>query len=256
MLRDDHFDIHARSHVCPETAYLVAVHVALVKALHIRQQFLQSLGRLIEYLARAKVGPEITGEQDAALGIEKLEIALGVQEMCGYRFELNAAELQIHPFIRDRHNSAGELPRARKVRDETLPQSRHNDLAVGADQPFVQRGDNVRILVGSDHIVEALHVHVVADTHEQCRIGEVAARVDQCSMVTVADQELVGLHCLTRHQIAKRHTDVVALVIKFHCHHYTHSTRRTPRLLPDFGGRSIEILCRPGESYCGRMCSM
>ena len=73
-------------------------------------------------------------------------------------------KLQIHPFIRDWHNSAGELPRAREVRDETLPQSRYNDLAVGANQPFVQRGDNIRILVGSDHIVEALHVHVVADT--------------------------------------------------------------------------------------------
>ncbi|MNJ63497.1 hypothetical protein D3C77_594030 [compost metagenome] len=100
-----------------------------------------------------------------------------------------------------------------QVRQEAGPQARADDLGLGVQQPLVQRGDDVRVLVRGEDVGQVLHRHVLGQLQRQRGVGQVAARIEQHVLLVVDDQELVGLNTLTDDQIVETQA-LVAAVIK------------------------------------------
>src|SRR5690606_22362393 len=102
-----------------------------------------------------------------------------------------------------------------QVRQEARPQFGADHPCAGVQQPFVQGGDDVRILVGGEDVGQVLHRNVLGQFQRQRGIGQVAARVQQQVLLVVGNQELVGLHAVAADQIVE-HQALVGTVVEQH----------------------------------------
>jgi hypothetical protein len=80
------------------------------------------------------------------------------------------------------------------MRDEAVPQARYVDLGVGAEQPLVERGDDVWILVRCQDVAQVLVRELLAHRDQQGVVRHVAGGIDQRAFAVGDDEELVGLH--------------------------------------------------------------
>ncbi len=160
-------------------------------------------------------GPHVAAEQDLGLAVVELEIAFGVEEVSRYRVDVGVAHRDDHARVGDADNAAlGAVGRA-EVGQETLPQGGDVEGALGGGEPFVERGDDVRILVRGEDILQLLEGEKPVHGHDQGVVGHVAGRVDQRALAVGDDEKLIGLHrlaCGIIHQIVEHQTLVVAVV--------------------------------------------
>ncbi len=80
------------------------------------------------------------------------------------------------------------------------------------NDPAVDGTDNVRVLVRGEDVVHVADVHVARSGHRQWGISQVAARIDQCFVFAVDNQELVGLDALAGYQGIEHQAFVVSVI--------------------------------------------
>src|SRR5690606_40465689 len=102
-----------------------------------------------------------------------------------------------------------------QVRQEACPQLGADHPRTGVQQPFVQGGDDVRVLVRGEDVGQVLHRNVLGQFQRQGGVGQIAARVEQQVLLIVSDQELVGLNAFAADQVIE-HQALVAAVIEQH----------------------------------------
>ncbi len=116
--------------------------------------------------------------------------------MCRQGFDCGVAQFDIHALVRDADDTVFGVADPTEMWNEALPDGRRQQCTFGADQPFVDGGDDVRVLVRGEDVLQFAEVEVFAHGHHQGVVGHVAARVDERAMTVSDDQELVGLHSL------------------------------------------------------------
>ncbi|MNT55334.1 hypothetical protein D3C72_1925630 [compost metagenome] len=93
-------------------------------------------------------------------------------------------------------------------------------MGLGARHPPVERRNDVRVGVRSDHVRQLVGREMFGHSHEQLIECEVAARVDDGARVVVHNQKLVGLHRLAVlfNEVGEHQASVVLVAVKFNGH--------------------------------------
>ncbi len=193
MLRHDPFDLEPAHHLGPQPADAVAAHVAAVERRHQRNVRIEIFHRRGGDLRVDHRRAQVAREQDARHRIVELEVALRVQEVRRHRQQVRLPDRDRHAGVGDRQDAAVGLAHVAEVRQEAFPHARDQDVAVRAREPAPGRGDDVRVRVRGQHIVELLGREVLVHRQVQRVVRHVAARVDQRAVAMVDDEELVGL---------------------------------------------------------------
>ncbi len=197
VLRHDHGNVQLARHAHPQPQDLVRDHVAAVEAFHPGDVRLQLGDRLLRFLARHQRHAQVTGEQDAADRVVEVEVAFRVHEVGRQQPQIVRTQRQAAAGIGHADHAVVGLADLGEVRGEALPDARDHQLGLGAGHPAVQRGDDVGVGMRGDQVRELARHEVLRHVEEQLVEGQVAARIDDGAGVTVADQELVGLHGLS-----------------------------------------------------------
>lgn len=156
MLRHDPFDLEPAHHLGPQPADAVAAHVAAVERRHQRNVRIEIFHRRGGDLRVDHRRAQVAREQDARHRIVELEVALRVQEVRRHRQQVRLPDRDRHAGVGDRQDAAVGLAHVAEVRQEAFPHARDQDVAVRAREPAPGRGDDVRVRVRGQHIVELL----------------------------------------------------------------------------------------------------
>ena len=156
MLRHDLLDIKLTNHVGPEAANLAADDVTLVKTFHVTDVTGEIGHRLGSLLVRHQRSAKVARKQDLGHRIVELEISFSVHEMGRYGQYLAVPQPDRHTGIRNPHNTVRDILAGRKVRDETRPEAGDHDLALGCDEPLVDRRDDIGIRMGGEYVIKIL----------------------------------------------------------------------------------------------------
>lgn len=142
-----------------------------------------------------------------------------MQEMRGDRLQRAVAESDRLAAVGQRHDPvvgvdamADRQVVGRQVRQEARPQLGADHPGAGVQQPLVEGGDDVRVLVRSEDVVQLLQRKAFRQFQRERRVGQVAAGIEQQVLAVVDDQELVGLDPFAADEVIETQALVAAVV--------------------------------------------
>lgn len=190
MLGCDHLDIEAADHADPGAERAVGGHVAAVEALHVREVGVE-VGDLA--VGHAEGGAEVAAVEDLRDRVVDVKIAAGVEEVGGEDEELAAAEVEGHAPVRDALEAVDDEAIDAEVRDEPEPDVGGVGVGVGGHEPAVDGGDDVRVLVAEEEVLELAALEDRGGIAEGLAVGLVAAGVEDDALAFVDDDVVVRL---------------------------------------------------------------
>lgn len=217
MLRHDPFDVEPAHHLRPQPAHAIAAHVAAVERRHQRQVRIKIFHRCGSHIGMHHRRSQVARKQDARLRIVELEVAFRVQEVRRHRQHVRVAERDRHARIRNRHDATLGLAHVAEVRHKPLPHARDQDVAARTREPSSGGGNDVRVGMRGEHIVELLRRKVAVHRQEERVVCHLAAWVDERAVAVVDDEELVGLHrqsVVVVDEVGKHQADVLGRFIQ------------------------------------------